>query len=109
MHERQDGLLTVQHDKNRNGYRLRLLGELDLSNAEAFAEELERAQSAGSEEIILDIEQLKFIDSTGLGVLVKAAQWSEVNGRRLRVTQTTAEVSRVLELTGVKERLNFSD
>jgi anti-sigma B factor antagonist len=90
MHERQDGLLTVQHDRNRDGYRLRLIGELDLSNADAFAEELDRAQNTGAEEIILDIEQLKFIDSTGLGVLVEAAKWSEVNGRRLRVTQTTA-------------------
>jgi anti-sigma B factor antagonist len=109
MHERQDGLLTVQHDQNRDGYRLRLIGELDLSNAGTFAEELERAQSAGSEEILLDIERLKFIDSTGLGVLVRATQWSEVNGRRLRVTKTTAEVTRLLDLTGVKDRLSFTD
>jgi len=51
--------------------------------------------------VVVDLEAVTFIDSTGLSMLVAAhARFEEVN-RQLRVAAIPTRVSRVLELTGL--------
>jgi anti-sigma B factor antagonist len=84
---------------------LAISGELDLAAASAFEAALERALTSDAERIVLDAESLEFIDSTGLSVLVRAQQRAEQSGRQLGLINPSAQVSRLLELTGLADRL----
>jgi anti-sigma B factor antagonist len=84
-------------------------GELDLASSPALREELERAQNAGAELVILDLRELVFMDSTGLSVVVKAHQRALESGRRFAVVRGGKQVERLLTLTGVSERLTVVD
>ena len=84
-------------------------GELDLASAPAVEQELEQAESSGIELVILDLHELEFIDSTGLGLLVKAHRWSEEAGRRFAVVRGSNQVQRLLELAGLEQRLTLID
>jgi anti-anti-sigma factor len=82
-------------------------GELDLSNAaklDAVLGEVERVEDV--ELIWLDMRGLEFIDSTGAAVLCDAIDRARGNSDRLRLTGTPSPaVRRLLELTGIAERL----
>ena len=91
-------------------YIVRARGELDLAVSETFEAELETALQSDASAVLLDLRELTFIDSAGIRALLIAVGRSEANGRRLRVTRETSRaVQRSFDLTGIGERLPFSD
>jgi anti-sigma B factor antagonist len=86
-----------------------VVGELDLASSPALEAELERVSANGASPIIVDLSQLEFMDSTGLSVLVRAHQRAEENGRRFGLINGSQQVQRLLNLTGVAERLSLSE
>ena len=84
-------------------------GELDLASSPALQEELDRAAVSNSQMLIIDLRGLEFMDSTGLSVLVRAHQRSEDQGRELAMVKGPQQVQRLLNLTGVAERLTLVD
>lgn len=84
-------------------------GELDLASSATFEEELGRVVDSTGELIVVDLRELEFMDSTGLSALVKAHQRAEQAGKRLGVVRGSQQVQRLLSLTGVEERLVFTD
>jgi anti-sigma B factor antagonist len=88
---------------------LTLSGELDLASSPALEQELDRALEAGTNQLIVDLRELEFMDSTGLSVLVKAHQRVEEAGARFGVVKGSAQVQRLLSLTGVADRITVAD
>jgi anti-sigma B factor antagonist len=81
---------------------IRLEGELDLSIADRFQARLDAAISDDVEALVC-LEDCDFIDSTGIAVIVLAYKLMANRGRRLVVCHPSAEVSRILALTGLTE------
>jgi anti-sigma B factor antagonist len=84
-------------------------GELDLASAPALEEQLGRAGQLDVTLVIVDLRALQFIDSTGLGILIKAHREAEGHGRRFAIVKGPSQVQRLLELTGLEERLTVVD
>lgn len=84
-------------------------GELDLASAPALDSELEQAGRSDSELLVLDLRGLEFMDSTGLSVIVKAHQRLSDEGRSLCLIRGPHQVQRLLDLTGVGERLRLAN
>jgi anti-sigma B factor antagonist len=105
QHDVRAGMLTLRSELDSSTYTIRLVGELDLANADAFDAALEEAFAAEVPHIVVDMEELTFIDSTGLALLVAALGRSQGNGRLRFVPSQAEAVARVLRLTGIEERL----
>jgi RND superfamily putative drug exporter len=75
-------------DVDRSGRRVILLlqGELDLETAPQFREHLAEAE-AGAETVVVDLRDVTFVDSCGIGELVGAQQRAHRAGRRLVVVK----------------------
>ena len=83
-----------------------LRGELDLSNVETARSRLATVEEDETlERIVIDLHGLEFIDSTGIEWLIRSIQHSQANSDRIRVTQSTRDVQRLLEITGVSSYL----
>ena len=59
--------------------------------------------AAGPELVIVDLTDVSFIDSTGLGVLVGAVRDVRADGGDLRLVVTEPQIIKLLELTGLDE------
>jgi len=59
----------------------------------------------GNLHLIVDLNNVEFIDSTGLGVLIGGLKRARGHGGDLRVTGVDARLGRVFELTGLGEIL----
>ena len=84
-------------------------GELDLASAPALESELQAAAQSDAELLVLDLRELEFMDSTGLSVIVKAHQRLSEEGRALSLVRGPQQVQRLLDLTGVAERLQLGN
>lgn len=84
--------------------RVLVKGEVDVSNADA----LRNAVSAllerdGVERVEVDLGQVPYIDSTGIGVLVGATHRAAEVGREVRAVNVQANVARIFGMLGVDE------
>jgi anti-anti-sigma factor len=75
-----------------------LLGELDASTCQGLAERLIGPPGAL---VVLDLCQLTFMDSSGLGAISAARQKAIDAGGSLVVSRPNPMVARVLEITGL--------
>jgi anti-sigma B factor antagonist len=97
------GLALTIEQLDTNAVRIALRGELDLEHAYTFDEELRRVEAMEPDCICLDLRELTFLDSSGLGRLVAARRRSLKANRRLVLVRGPAAVQRVLQLTAVEE------
>lgn len=75
-------------------------GEIDLYTAGRLREALDALDVASVEHLVIDLSEVGFIDSTGLGVLVAAARRLPV-GAPFDVVCHTEKVREVLLMTGL--------
>lgn len=74
-----------------------LAGELDMSNEEDLRTLLDRLHDDGHRTIVLDVRELEFIGSAGLGVFAHAIR----NGDELRLRHASPFLTTVLETCGL--------
>ena len=87
-----------------------LRGEFDMAATFTVEPALERAlEEPGVEALELDLSNLRFIDSTGIGVLLRLVSEADRRGIDLSMTPAPRDVQRVLEVTGVRDALPFTD
>jgi anti-anti-sigma factor len=97
------GLALTIEQLDDNAVKIALRGELDLEYAYTFDEELRRVEGMEPACIWLDLRELTFIDSSGLGRLVAARRRARRAGRRLVLVRGSAAVQRLFALTAVDE------
>jgi anti-anti-sigma factor len=86
-----------------------LAGDFDMQATFTIEPALERAlQTPGVRRIDLDLGRLDFIDSTGLGVIVRVHAEARRQGIELQLRRGPAPVHRVFEQTGFADALPFS-
>ena len=90
--------------------RVAVSGELDLSSALVFEEELRRIEeNSATPLLVLDLRSLKFMDSTGLRLILSAHARAINRGRKLAIVEGGEAIRRIFRITGVLERLNVVD
>ena len=76
-------------------------GDLDLHTAPRLEGELAELHESGATKVIVDLIDVPFIDSTALGVLVRAAKRAGTSGSKLILVSNDPRTLRVLEITGL--------
>ncbi len=91
--ENQGGVLYV-----------RLLGEVDEHNAAKARREADRlceSFAARTDKAIFDLEQVSFMDSTGIGFLIGRYKKLSRFGVPMYLTKPTAATDRILQMSGI--------
>ncbi|HVL82312.1 MAG TPA: anti-sigma factor antagonist [Actinomycetota bacterium] len=94
-------LLRIDVEEDGNRRVVRLGGECDLSTAPQLQEALGPMRAPDVNEIIVDVSQLSFMDSTGLGVLVGALKRVRESEGQFKIAGAQGAVARVLEVSGL--------
>lgn len=94
VEEGQDGVLTVS-------------GELDLASAPQLGTVLDRHIGSTAQDVVLDLSDLQFCDSTGLSVFVVAHRTLRGQDRRLVLHQPSSRVRKLLATTKLDQELEI--
>jgi anti-sigma B factor antagonist len=80
-------------------------GELDYFTAPQLELAIESASDGHGPRLIVDLSAISFVDSTALGVLLKHVTRLAARGGSLIVVSNDPRISRLLEITGLQERI----
>jgi anti-sigma B factor antagonist len=80
---------------------IELGGEVDLYTAPEFKERMVQLIDDGKKQIVVDLSQATFIDSTTLGVLVGGVKRLRPAGGALALVCTDQNITKIFEITGL--------
>ena len=102
-------LLRVETE-DRNDYALvTASGEIDAATADSVADAVSAALSEGYKTVVLDFTNVTFIDSTGLGVLVKSHRAAEATDAMFAVVHPTPQTRKLIRVLGLDQLLHVYD
>ena len=102
----RDRAFSVRTEHDEEVQRVQVLGEMDLAVVGELDTVMRRAEASDATRIELDLDQLEFLDVSGVRLLLDLDRRSRGNGRRLRIRPANSpQVRRVLELTGAEQLL----
>lgn len=105
-----DGLLDVTVEPTTHDTAVvRLDGRLDLLTCGAVKEGLAGAVQDGYRHLVLDLQQVSFMDSSGLGALISSLKTARLAGGDLRIARPAEQTAMILELTNLNRVLIIYD
>ena len=87
----EQGSLTIVH----------VAGEIDVYTAPLLREVLDKQVAAGRIDLVVDLEKVTFMDSTGLGVLVGRLKLVRGQNGSLRIVSNQDRILKVFKITGL--------
>ena len=95
-------------DPHRASVFVRPVGELDLSTIPIVDTQLSELVAAGFTSVVVDLRGLRFLDSSGVRLLLSWAAKSRAAGVDLSLIPGPPAVQRVFDVTGVGRHLAFA-
>ena len=89
--------MDITIDRHDAIARVRVTGDIDSETAPRLESALSKVLMDGSDELVLDLAEVSFLSSAGLGVLIGIHR----DAQRFRVERGNRIVDRVIELTGL--------
>jgi len=100
----------VVHVDDRDGWAVaHVHGDVDMTTAPRLRERVIDLIVGGQPNVVLDLQGVDFIDSTGLGVVVGLLKRTRSQGGDLRLVSTRPALRKVLELTALDHALPMAD
>ena len=84
-------------------------GEIDVYTAPKLREQLIDLVSSGNYDLIVDMENVDFLDSTGLGVLVGGLKRVRAHEGSLRLVCTQERILKIFRITGLTKVFGIHD
>jgi anti-anti-sigma factor len=98
----------IEKERGKAWTRVIVDGELDLYSAPAFAKEMLALIEAGEKAMEFDAGTLTYLDSTGVGAIIRIVKSAKGRGMGLRWTGIGGMPRRVLALTNILPLLGES-
>lgn len=101
--------LQMEVDEVAGSRVVRFVGELDISTEGSASAETERAQADRPPVVVLDLSGLRFLDSTGLRLILRVDARARRDGGRVVLVRGPEQVHRVFLIALLDRRLEFVD
>lgn len=93
--------LDVSVERDGDTCVMKLGGEVDVYTSPLFKERLVKSIDDGCRSIVVDLEGVEFIDSSGLGVLVSGLRRIKENEGSIHLVLTREPILKVFRITGL--------
>jgi anti-sigma B factor antagonist len=99
----------VTAEVGSDGATVTVRGEVDVYTAPQLRQRLYSVVADGASTVILDVADMTFIDSTGLGVIVGTLKRLREGGGELTLRAPSRSTRKVLDITGLTRILSIVD
>jgi anti-sigma B factor antagonist len=99
---------VISADRDARKARLVLGGDLDMAARFQAEQALDDLLATPLEQLVVDLGEVTFVDSTGMGLVLEVNDRARAEGFKLRLLRGPEEVQRVFELAGVADVLPFA-
>lgn len=103
MNTNKNEKFNVRTEASGGSNRVYLSGELDLSVAPEFRNTLEPLVGDADKDLILNLKELKYIDSTGIGILLSILKVRHGQKGSFRVEEVQPNIQKLFDMTGISK------
>ncbi|MDL2217678.1 STAS domain-containing protein [Christensenellaceae bacterium OttesenSCG-928-M15] len=96
-------LRQMQYDESNHIWNGQLHGELDAVQAPKLLEAMDGYLKEHSGDVVFDCTQLVFVDSMGLGALVKLRKAVEAAGGSIKMKNMKQRIYKLFVITGLED------
>ena len=83
---------------------VKILGELDHHGAEQIREKIDaKIVGSKSKNLILDLSELKFMDSSGIGIIIGRYKIITSLGGKLFLVSASKSIDRIIKMCGIEK------
>lgn len=101
-------ILNLEKNIERLTLFLRLEGELDMHTSAIVRQAIDiEIEKRGIRTVILNLQKVQFIDSSGLGVILGRYKKLLSLGGKLKITNVPPNVYKIMELSGLPKIIHF--
>ena len=93
--------LSISSDARDGVTIVHVGGEIDVYTAPVLRERLDEHISEGRDHLLIDLEGVSFMDSTGLGVLVGRLKLVRITNGTLKLVCSSERILKVFSITGL--------
>ena len=102
--------LTIKMERKDAILCVRLNGELDHHSSEMLRKEVDgELQTGNYKHLVFNLENLSFMDSSGLGVILGRYKQITNNGGEMVVCSITPPIKRLFEMSGLFKIVRLAD
>lgn len=99
--------LEINRSEDKKGAILSLSGEIDAYTAPQLKESFGTLLGQEDQTIIVDMEKVTYMDSTGLGVFISALKSAKEKNKQLKLVNIQERVYRLFQITGLDEIMDL--
>lgn len=90
-------------DKKDDYLILNLAGDLDVYSEEEFRDFIEDELKDEDLDLVIDIKDLDYLDSTGLGMFMKIYKMYEENGQKVKIINPKENILKLFKITDLTD------
>lgn len=90
-------------DKKDDYLILNLAGDLDVYSEEEFRDFIEDELKDNNLDLVIDIKDLDYLDSTGLGMFMKIYKMYEENGQKVKIINPKENILKLFKITDLTD------
>jgi anti-sigma B factor antagonist len=84
---------------------LKVDGDIESSTLGEIRERVNALSLSADKDIVVDMKNVDYIDSSGIGMLIKLHKEQKNKGQKVKVINTNSRVSEILSLSSLSEAL----
>lgn len=101
--------LNIESQEQDKHYDVTVSGELDVATVPELEKVLVPIRQAGTHDIHVNLENLSYMDSTGLGLFVGTLKSLNQNNKELYILGVNNRIKRLFEITGLSELMHVNE
>ncbi|AGA69811.1 anti-anti-sigma factor [Desulfitobacterium dichloroeliminans LMG P-21439] len=102
--------MLIDKKIERQTLLLHLRGELDMNTSESLRQAIDsEIERRGVRTVILNLEEISFIDSSGLGVILGRYKKLLPMGGKIIITRVPPHIYKIMELSGLPRIIQFEE
>lgn len=95
--------VDIKFDDNKKIWNVNLEGEIDIYTANDLKQKLQQIYSKNAQDTVIDMQNLDYIDSTGLGILIGTLKRLKGQDKDIYIINTKPNVRKIFTITGLDQ------
>ena len=99
--------MEISREKTSWGSIMKLKGNLDMYSSLAYKDEFEKCAEDGAKEVLIDMQDLLYMDSSGVGVLIKSLNFCKERNRKISIANLKPAIEKIFKVSGLIPYFNI--
>ncbi len=101
--------MNIKIDQKNNVWVCRMNGEIDINTAPQIKKVFDKILSEKREKILINFEEVSYVDSSGLATLVEMLKNIRSYGGKLKLSSLSSKIRSLFEITKLEKLFDISN